>query len=188
MPRFRLSRLYGQSDTALRQSRNAVSALGQRESFATYVGTWLAGIAIAVVLMLLIAGVAIFGSDRPNTAAAATSDRNSAGMIGNQPVAQRETIAQDGYKVFVAVGCNACHQQGGYATTGQGPRLVYSQNARDSTYVHSIVRWGYNPMPAFPAKASEPGGTELSDADLYKIIVYLQYAHDNRAQKPDWVK
>ncbi len=182
----------GQIGVARGQSRNAVSALGQIDSFSTYVGTWLAGITIGVVLILFIPVAAIFGSEAMQPAANATSDRNGTALIGNQPVSKREAIAKEGYQVFVNSGCNACHQQGGYGIGGQGPRLVYSGNARDSTYIHSIVRWGYVPMPAYPAKLTQEqtdqGLQELSDPDLYKIVVYLQYAHDNRTTKPDWVK
>lgn len=192
-PLERLLRLIrpGQSKTAYSQSRNAVSALGQSESFATYVGTWLAGITIGVVLILSIAGIAIFGTEQMQTAAASTSDRNGTALIGNRPISERETVAQEGYAVFKNVGCQTCHLAGGYGVAGTGPRLVYSGNARDSTYIHSIVRWGYAPMPYYPERASQQeqdnGIRALSATDLYKIVAYLQYTHDNRKSKPAWV-
>lgn len=179
MPRFSLG-LGGQDRTARVGARNAVSALGQRESFATYVGTWLAGIGIGVVLILTIAGLALFSSAPMQTSAASTSDRTSTDRVGNRPIAERVTLAQEGYRIFQRAGCEGCHNLGGYEDDRPGPKLVFSGNARDSTYVHSIVRWGYLPMPAYPRSA-------LSDQDLYKIIVYLQYAHDNRRNKPEWV-
>ncbi len=191
MPGLPFRRGRGQTRTAYQQSRNAVSALGQVESFSTYVGTWLAGITIGVVLILLIPVVGIFSSERMQPAASATSDRNGSALVGNQPISQREALAKEGYQIFDKTGCTACHKLGGYAIEGNGPRLVYSGNARDSSYIHDIVRWGYNPMPAYPEKATpaqiDLGLLELSSTDLYKIVVYLQYAYDNRSAKPDWV-
>ncbi len=191
--RFRLTRDPGQARTSAQQTRAAVSALGQREAFSTYVGTWLAGIAIGVVLFGLVVGLGAFGSgSKVQPAAASTSDRNGTDLIGNAPISQREAIAQQGYAVFKAQGCVNCHQQGGYATTGQGPLLNNSGNSRDSTFIHSIVRWGYAPMPAYPAQLSQQqkdnGQQELSDGDLYKIVAYLQYIHDTPKQKPAWIK
>jgi mono/diheme cytochrome c family protein len=171
----------GQRPTARLQSRNAVSALGQRESFATYVGVWFAGITIGVVLFLAIAGLNIFNGDRPTPGNLSTSDRNSLNLISNRPASDRQALVQEGYQVFVAQGCQACHQQGGYGIKGQGPRLQYSGNARDAQYVKSIVRWGYAPMPAYPV-------TQLSDADLYKIVAYLHYIQENRTQIPSFVQ
>jgi mono/diheme cytochrome c family protein len=169
----------GQSRVAVQQTRNAVSALGQLESFATYTGTWLAGIAIGVVLILLIPVVGIFNSEAMQTSANATSDRNGTALIGNQPIANREALAKEGYQIFQTQ-CQVCHRLGGYGISGQGPRLVYSGHGADSTYIHSIVRWGYSPMPAFDKDT-------LPDDQLYKVVVYLQYAHDNRTAKPAWV-
>ena len=195
MPRFpfRFTKNPGQSRTSAQQTRNAVSALGQREAFGTYVGTWLAGIGIGLVLIIGIVAASSLGNIRMQPAVASTSDRNSGtDQIGNQPIGQREAIAQQGYAVFKGQGCVNCHQQGGYGVGGQGPRLVYSGNSRDSTYIHSIVRWGYSPMPAYPAQLNQTqidnGQQPLSEADLYKVVAYLQYIHDVPTQKPDWVK
>ncbi len=192
MARFRLSKSPGQSRTSAQQTRNAVSALGQKEAFATYVGTWFAGIGIGVVLFLgLVAFHGINSDARVNTARAASSDRNGTELVGLRSSAEREKIAQEGYASFKAAGCQGCHQQGGYGVGGQGPRLAYSGNAYDSTYLHSIVRWGYYPMPQYLAAPSDAqqaiGIQQLSDENLYKIVTYIQYAHDNRGQRPAWV-
>lgn len=170
----------GQRPTAKLQSRNAVSALGQVESFATYVGTWFAGIAIGVALVLLIVLPMALGNDRPTPASQATSDRNGTNFIGNRPIADREQVAKEGYAVFQRAGCEGCHQQGGLGIKGQGPRLAYSGNARDTQYVHSIVRWGYSPMPAYSKQL-------ISDEDLYKITAYIHYLQDNRQNPPAWI-
>ena len=190
---FKLFHRPGQSQVAVGQARIGISVLGQRESFFTFVGVWLAAIICGAVLILLISVPNILGgpNDRVATAAKATSDRNSSGQIGGKSIDQREAIAKEGYAVFTNSGCVVCHTQGGYGTTGQGPRLILSNNSRDSSFIHKIVRWGNSPMVAYPATATQEqidnGTVVISDQDLYKIVTYLQYAHDNAAQKPSWV-
>jgi mono/diheme cytochrome c family protein len=169
----------GQTGVARGQARNAVSAIGQLDSLPVYIGVWLTGIAVAVVLIVLISVVGIFNGEQVQAGAKASSDRNGTALIGNQPIANREALAKEGYQTFTTF-CQVCHQSGGYGSGGQGPALIYSGHARDSSYIHSIVRWGFAPMPAFTTDT-------LSNDQLYKIVVYLQYAQDNRTSKPSWV-
>lgn len=154
-----------------RQSRNAESALGDPPVQATVYGVWLTGIAIGVVLMLMLAGVGVFKNDKPLTAALATSDRQSYNQIPSDRYT--ETIKQ-GAALFNA-NCSACHAGGGYEITGIGPRLSNNGKAKDASYVQHLVRWGYNPMPAYSKE-------QLPDTDLYKITAYLQFIHQNPAE------
>lgn len=153
-----------------RQSRNAESALGDPPVQATVYGVWLTGIAIGVILMIFLAGFNIFGGDKPIPGAQASAYNNSVNQIPDDKQLQ---IVKEGAAIFNTQ-CGACHQQGGYAATGPGPRLSTNGKAFDISYVQHLVRWGYNPMPAF-SKA------QLPDQDLFKITTYLQFIHLNPA-------
>lgn len=155
-----------------RQSRNAESALGDPPVQATVYGVWLTGIAIGVILMVLLtgmAGISIFNNDKPLPAAASTSDRQSFNQL---PQNQRLQVVKEGQAVFIAQGCNACHLGNGSQTGGIGPQLNRSANSRDHSFIQHLVRSGYNPMPSYSKAA-------LSDQDLYKITAYLTFIHEN---------
>lgn len=155
-----------------RQSRNAESALGDPPVQATVYGVWLTGIAIGVVLMVVLtglAGVSIFNKDKPLPAAQSSSDRESYNQL---PQDQQLQVVKEGLAVFTAQGCSGCHLGNGYQAGGTGPQLNRSANARDHSFVQHLVRWGYNPMPSYPKEV-------LSDQDLYKITAYLTFIHQN---------
>ncbi len=152
-----------------KQYRNAESALGDPPVQATVYGVWLTGIAIGVVLMIFLAGFTIFKNDRATPAALSSADRNS---LAQTPDELRLQYVKEGSTLFNNQGCAGCHQGGGYQAGGQGPQLNRSANALDFSYVQHLVRWGYNPMPAYSKE-------QLSDQDLYKITAYLQFIHRN---------
>lgn len=142
------------------QYRNAESALGQTPAFLTYVGTWFSGIFIGVALIALIVGLSAFGTDTVPTARASVSYDN----VAQNPTAFNQDV-QAGQKLFQA-NCQACHADGGRSANGIGPRLAISNNAEDASYVHTIVRNGLYPMPAFSTQ-------QLNDQQLFQITAYI---------------
>lgn len=92
----------------------------------------------------------------PTTAAATTT------------VALDPQRVEAGRKVF-DVQCMGCHLEEG-KKEGYGPNLSTSQNALNPDYVRGNVRNGRGRMIAFDK-------TEVSDADLENIILYLRSIH-----------
>jgi len=166
---FRNLNRLGDYNAQPNQSRNALSALGDAPVQATVYGVWFIGIGIGIVLLIFLAGFSIFNQDKPLPGAQSVSDRNSFNQLTPE---KRLTYVKEGQTLFNNQGCVGCHLGGGYQAGGAGPQLNRSANARDHSYVQHLVRWGYNPMPAY-SKA------QLSDQDLYKITAYLQFIHEN---------
>jgi mono/diheme cytochrome c family protein len=72
--------------------------------------------------------------------------------------------AQQGKTLYLSTGnCNACHASEGRKGTLTGPRL--STTTQSEASIRIIIRQG---------KTTMPGNTNLSDADITKIVAYLQ--------------
>lgn len=158
------------------QSRYLTAALGDREAKLTIIAVWLSFIALAGVLVLLIVVPNSLSNSKIIPANLASADFTDQNQI--DPAVYKQ-YAADGKKVF-NLKCQSCHATGGTAATGQGPRLDNSSNARNMSYVHTIVRNGVfgnvdrnGGMPFF--KAEDDGvNVFISDQDLYKVVVYLR--------------
>ncbi|MEI6043001.1 MAG: cytochrome c [Chloroflexota bacterium] len=151
-----------------RQVYNAEAALGDAPIQAGIYAVWLTWIAIGVIVVTLLSVFTVFSGDKAMTAALARADHSSTNPASEQA---RLAIVKEGQALFTA-NCQLCHQSGGYQATGIGPRLDRSANSKDMSYIFRIVRWGFNPMPAFST-------TTLDDQKLYKITVYLEFIHAN---------
>jgi len=124
-----------------------------------------------------------------NLASADSTDSNQINVNkdGNGNVIDYNKAAVAGKQLF-NIKCAVCHQQGGTSAAGLGPRLDRSFNARDASYVHTIVRNGAygnyspvvyngNPQVGMPHFNKEDDGVYtyfISDSDLSKVIIYLR--------------
>lgn len=111
----------------------------------------------------------------PTTAAATTAPVTTAAATTTAASATTSAAvdpqkAEAGHKVFV-MQCNGCHVEEG-KKAGYGPNLSTSQNALNPDYVRGNVRNGRGKMVAFDK-------SEVSDADLENIILYLRSIHQN---------
>ena len=92
----------------------------------------------------------------------------------SQPAAQTSTdpaAVQAGLQLFQTNGCSGCHLQNGTAAGGVGPKLQGDPQTTSSTFIKDWVRNNaIAPMPKFPV-------SQLPDADLEKIVAYLQSLH-----------
>lgn len=105
------------------------------------------------------------------TTAAATTNAATTGTSSTTAVALDPQKVEAGRKVF-ATQCTGCHLQEGKAGGGLGPNLAKSQNALNPDYVRGNVRNGRGQMIAFDK-------SEVSDADLENIILYLKSIHQS---------
>jgi mono/diheme cytochrome c family protein len=163
-----------------KQSRNLTAALGDAPSQLTVYGVWLTGILIGAALILVIVLPGTLSNARVLPADKASADFSDALMINSTEYSQ---LAREGRTAF-NLKCQGCHAQSGTASTGQGPRLDRSSNARDAAYIHTVVRQGVygnqNPTGGMPhfykTDAEDKRDTPyvISDDELYKVIVYLR--------------
>ena len=106
--------------------------------------------------------VAIAAATTPTAAPANTT----AATTTTDPAA-----VQAGLQLFQTNGCSGCHLQNGTAAGGVGPKLQGDPQTTSSTFIKDWVRNNaVAPMPKFPV-------SQLSDADLEKIVAYLQSLH-----------
>lgn len=153
-------RIYG--PRRVRQYRNVEGPLGSPPAYLTVFGTWFSGIAIGIVLLAFIALPNALGNTQVPTARNFTSDSD----VVQNAQAQTKTV-QAGLQAFQQAGCIACHANNGKSYAGIGPQLSLSNNAGDISYVHTIVRNGLYPMPAYSKD-------QLTDQQLYDITAYIR--------------
>ena len=96
------------------------------------------------------------------TAAATSGTTAAANGLDSQKV-------EAGHKVF-ATQCTICHLNDGKSAGGVGPNLSISRVATNANRVRTTVRRGEDAMPPFST-------SQVSDADLDNIILYLQSIH-----------
>jgi mono/diheme cytochrome c family protein len=159
------------------QAKNLQAALGTPAVAGGVFLVWLGGIGLGVLAFALLAGINIFGGAGMVTGNRAAADYNDAKQVSDQ--AQYTQLAREGEEIF-AVKCGGCHSQGG-RVSGIGPRLDRSHNARDISYVHTIVRQGVcGPnnvqcgMPYFTKEQVGDYAYFISDSDIYKVVVFLR--------------
>jgi mono/diheme cytochrome c family protein len=159
------------------QAKNLQGALGTPTVAGGVFLVWLGGIGLGVLAFALFAGINIFGGAGMAPANLASADYNDKKQVSDQ--AQYTNIAREGEEIFNQK-CGGCHIQGGQAS-GIGPRLDRSHNARDMSYINTIVRQGAcGPnnvqcgMPYFKKADDGVYAYFISDADLYKVTVYLR--------------
>jgi mono/diheme cytochrome c family protein len=159
------------------QAKNLQAALGTPAVTSGVFLVWFGGIGLGVLAFALLAGINIFGGAGMSPANVASADYNDRKQVTNQE--QYTQWAQEGEVIF-GEKCGTCHSQGG-RVSGIGPRLDRSHNARDMSYVHTVVRQGVcgpnNVQCGMPYFKKEDNGQYLyfvSDTDLYKVIVYMR--------------
>ncbi len=174
------------------QSRNLTSALGDVPAQLTVYGVWLTGILIGIVLMLIVVLPGTLSNSKVTPSNLASADSTDSNQInvnkdGNGNVIDYNKAAAAGKQLFTTK-CQICHQQGGTSAAGLGPRLDRSFNARDASYIHSIVRNGaygnYSPvvyngnpqvgMPFFKKTDDGVYTYYITDEELSKVIIYLR--------------
>jgi mono/diheme cytochrome c family protein len=136
-------------------------------SAATTVPTTVAVSSTTVAATTTVAITTVVATTAARTTAAVTTPPVAAPVTTAAVALDPQKVAA-GKKVFVAQ-CQGCHPQEGKAA-GYGPNLSTSQHALDPNYVRGNVRNGRGQMIAFDK-------SEVSDADLENIILYLRSIH-----------
>lgn len=148
-----------------------LAACGDNTSTATSAATTAAATTAAstTAAVTTAATTAIATTAAANTTSAARATTVASSTTAAAGAATLSADAEAGRQI-VAKNCSVCHLQNGTAAGGQGPNLSTSRETTNANLIQTKVRKGDGAMPPFSQQ-------QISDADLAKIVAYLQAIH-----------